>query len=865
MGGGGGEFEAAVAGRYRIVRELGHGATATVYLADDVRHDRQVAIKILRPDLTQTLAGERFLREIAIAAQLQHPHILPLLDSGSAAGSFYFVMPFADGETLRARLNRAGRLGVAETVRILADVADALVYAHGRGVIHRDIKPDNIMVSGRHAVVMDFGVAKALNAAAAADSRLTIGVAIGTPAYMAPEQATADPALDHRVDIYALGVLGYELLTGRPPFRGAVQDVLTAHLMLTPEPVTGDCPDLPAPLAELVMRCLAKNPNDRWQRAEDIVERLDPLVTPSGGMAPASMPGSTGAVRWRSRAAALVGLIGLAVVLSNLLTRRPPEPARPIRPEQLTFLGTPIEAAISPDGQFLAYVTRGTPERLFVRDLTGSAVLPLAEADRIVDLGWLATGTEVSYRQRDGDTWSVRSVQRFGGAPRVLLRAAGWLSPDGTRVALLRPSGTTVSFVSLANRDTVSAVRTDGFQWIAGAAWAPGSDRLALALSSPETGLAVIQPDGAERVILRDSVGIVAPVWDPGGAAIYYVRSRSGLDGDVMRIGVDPEGRSVGPAELVLPGLAVVSDPLRSPALATLSLSRSGELVYIRTQVSSNLARSSFPADGAAPTLASLTMGTAFYQAPTLSPDGRRLAVFKATTQGAVLGITGATGGRFDEVATAVEAGSVAWAPDGKRLAFTATWARGGLMVGILDLESGSLRRFGAGRVGHALDWLGAKVVVQGPGSRSLVLLDPATDRVVPFVTGDSTTLVFQPRASPAADRVAFMANRLPHSAGIWSHRVGDAEADWSLMQDGTGRPIRWSRDGTTLYAVEVGGDQFNRLVAVPTRGGTRRVVATFGEDVTVEDVSADGRTVIVNRLMKQSDVWLAVLPPAPR
>ena len=179
----------ALADRYRIVRELGSGATATVYLAHDDKPDRQVAIKVLRPDLTATLAGERFLREVAIAAQLQHPHILPLLDSGEAAGSVYFVMPFAEGETLRTRLARAGRLSVAETVRIMVDVADALVYAHGRGVIHRDIKPDNIMLSGRHAVVMDFGVAKALNAAGALNAGLTVGVALGTPAYMAPEHA----------------------------------------------------------------------------------------------------------------------------------------------------------------------------------------------------------------------------------------------------------------------------------------------------------------------------------------------------------------------------------------------------------------------------------------------------------------------------------------------------------------------------------------------------------------------------------------------------------------------------------------------------------------------------------------------------
>ncbi len=851
-----------LAGRYRIIRELGSGATATVYLATDLDHEREVAIKVLRPDLTASLAGERFLREIAIAARLQHPHIVPLLDSGEAAGSLYFVMPVAAGETLRARLTRMGRLGVSEATRLLADVADALVYAHAHGVIHRDIKPDNIMVSGRHAVVMDFGVAKALNAAATHDSRLTVDVAVGTPAYMAPEQAMADPSLDHRVDLYALGVLGYELLTGRPPFRGALQDVLRAHVVLTPEPVTTDCPDVPAPLADLIMRCLAKDPAERWQSAEAIVEQLDPLGT-TGGMAPALPPTVSRWRRWLPRATATALVLAGGAALLRGITRRPPMPDPPIRPEQLTYLGTPIEAAISPDGQFLAYVTRGSTQRLFVRDLTGSAVLPLGEAQRILDIGWSAGGTEVSYRQLDGDAWSVRSVPRFGGAPRVMFRGSGLLSPDGARVVQIQPSGPTLSFVALAKLVTVSVSRTDGFQWIAGAAWAPGSDRLLLALSSPETGrtgLSIIQPDGTERILVRDSMGIVAPAWGPSGTEIYYLRSRSGLDGDVMRIGVKPDGGPVGEPELVLPGLAIVSDPFRSPALATLSVSRTGALVFVRTQVSSNLARSSAQSDRGPRTLTALTMGTAHYQAPALSPDGRRLAVFKVMPQGAVLGITGVEGGTFEEVATVAEPVDIAWAADGKSLAFTASWPKGGLMAAVVDIESGRLRRIGARRIGGAVDWLGAKLVVQGPGNRSLVLLDPATDSVAPFLSGDSATLFFQPKVGPAADRVAFMANRLPGAAGIWSKLLRSGAPDWSLLREGQGRPIQWGRDGTVLYAADVGGDQFNRLIAIPIGGGTPRVVATFGPEVAVEDVTADGRTIVVNQLVKQSDVWMAAV-----
>ena len=222
---------AALADRYRIEREVGAGGMATVYLAEDLRHGRQVALKVLRPELAATLGPERFFREIQVAARLQHPHILPLHDSGEAGGFLYFVMPYVEGESLRERLARVGELPVHDAVKILVEVVDALAYAHSQGVVHRDIKPDNVMLSGRHALVTDFGVAKAVSEATGRQQLTTAGVALGTPSYMAPEQAAADPNLDHRVDIYAVGAMAYELLTGRPPFTGMTsQQILAAHV-----------------------------------------------------------------------------------------------------------------------------------------------------------------------------------------------------------------------------------------------------------------------------------------------------------------------------------------------------------------------------------------------------------------------------------------------------------------------------------------------------------------------------------------------------------------------------------------------------------------------------------------------------------
>ncbi len=278
---------AALADRYRIERELGQGGMATVYLAEDLKHRRRVAVKVLRPELAESIGGARFLREIEIAAQLTHPHILPLHDSGEAGGFLYYVMPYVDGETLRAKLLRDGALPASDAARYMREVADALAYAHAQGLVHRDIKPENVMLSGRHAMVMDFGVAKAVSDAADREGLTTVGMTLGTPAYMAPEQAVADPKIDHRADIYALGIMGYEMLSGRTPFDGrSPQQVLAAHITQAPDPLLSRAPGCPPALASLVMRCLEKRPEARPQNAGDLVAPLEGTTTPSGEQAP---------------------------------------------------------------------------------------------------------------------------------------------------------------------------------------------------------------------------------------------------------------------------------------------------------------------------------------------------------------------------------------------------------------------------------------------------------------------------------------------------------------------------------------------------------------------------------------------------
>ena len=283
------QLQASLGANYALERELGGGGMSRVFLATEKTLGRSVVVKVLPPELAHAVSVERFRREIAMSARLQHPHIVPLLTAGETEGLPYYTMPFIDGETLRARLARVGELPLVDIVRVLRDVAGALAYAHEHGVVHRDIKPENVLLTGQHALVADFGVAKALSASTTIGgaSTTSLGIALGTPAYMAPEQAAADPTMDGRADLYALGATAYEMLTGTPPFGGRnAQATLAAHATESATPVESRRPTTPPALAALVMRLLEKRPSDRPQTAQMVLDTLEGVMTTSGSMAP---------------------------------------------------------------------------------------------------------------------------------------------------------------------------------------------------------------------------------------------------------------------------------------------------------------------------------------------------------------------------------------------------------------------------------------------------------------------------------------------------------------------------------------------------------------------------------------------------
>ena len=306
----------ALAGRYHLVEEIGRGGMATVYRAQDLKHDRPVAVKVLKPHLSATIGAERFLREIGVTARLDHAHILALLDSGEAGEHLYYVMPYVDGESLRDRLHREKQLSLDDSLRIVREIADALSYAHSRGIVHRDIKPENILLSGGHARVADFGIARAISAAGG-DSITETGIAIGTPTYMSPEQASGEREVDARTDVYSLGCVLYEMLSGQPPYTGVNAEAIMARKVLGPIPSLRIVRDtIPAGVETAISKALAKVPADRFGSAAEFATALGKDGTPA----------STG---FRGRRARWIAIPALAVAAAALflITRSDDRPA----------------------------------------------------------------------------------------------------------------------------------------------------------------------------------------------------------------------------------------------------------------------------------------------------------------------------------------------------------------------------------------------------------------------------------------------------------------------------------------------------------------------------------------------------------
>ena len=521
-------LSAALADRYRIERELGQGGMATVYLAEDLKHKRKVAVKVLKPELAAVLGAERFVQEITTTAALQHPHILPLFDSGTADGFLYYVMPFIDGETLRDKLNRETQFGVDEAVKIASDVADALHYAHSHGVIHRDIKPENILLANGRPMVADFGIALAVSAAAG--GRMTeTGLSLGTPHYMSPEQATAEKEITARSDVYSLASVLYEMLAGEPPHGGgSAQQIIMKIITETPQPVTARRKSVPPNVSAAVSKALEKLPADRFGSA---AEFAGALANPHFGEAERAHAGSPMAMRRSTWAAIAVAGAALAVV-AFLLGRQANQGTdlKDVVFAQRTYVNEAVlTARFTHDGETIVYsaATEGSVPRIYVirsdypepRPLSepGMHLLSVSSKD---EMAVLVGAAYVSQRMYIG---TLARLPLGGGAPRELLagvREADW-APDGSALAIIH---------EVNGKDRlefpIGTVLFESGGYLSDLRIAPSGDRIAF-FEHPrrydDRGfVATVNLKGARTILTGDFWGLEGLAWDADGKRIVF-------------------------------------------------------------------------------------------------------------------------------------------------------------------------------------------------------------------------------------------------------------------------------------------------------------------------------------------------------
>ncbi len=875
-------LQAAVGDAFSIEKELGGGGMSRVFLAQERELERQVVVKVLPPEMAAGLNAERFRREIQLAASLQHPHIVPLLAAGHADDLVYYTMPLIEGESLRAKLAREGELPIPETVRLLRDVTDALAYAHEHGVVHRDIKPDNVLIARHHAVVTDFGVAKALSESTGKSALTSAGVALGTPAYMAPEQATADPHTDHRCDIYAVGALGYEMLTGRPPFTGATpQHVLAAQVTEAPEPVTKRRATVPAALAALMMQCLEKSPADRWQTAEELLHQLEAMATPSGGTTPAgTQPAAavTSVSRWLKWALAvgvLVAVAGIAV-----LARPGAEILTLGTVTQITFEpGLEIEPAISPDGRLVAYAAGPmSVARIYVRQSGGRPVALTADSSPPQRRPlWSPDGTRILF-ETDADLFVMPAL---GGTPRQMAKGsccAAW-SPDGRQVAYVRsprrlggsserpesiyvmpPDGGPSRYVGLVFDPHSLTWSPDG-QWLA---LVSGNDQFAAGATAlgnkGPSAIVVVPAIGGTSVPVTDNAALnVSPAWTPDSRHLLFVSNRDGAR-DVYVVRLGSSGKPAGRPSRLTTGLNAHS----------ISLSADGtRLAYSVYTSHANIWAISIPADGpiSADRATQITTGNQTVEGLTVSPDGRWL-YFDSDRSGNSDIYRMPLGGGEPQQLTTDPADDFApdVSPDGRWVAFHS------LRFGTRDIF----------------------VMPAEGGEAQRVTDDPGEERF-PYWSPDGRSLSYSLNGTRTRDGLYVISKDQSGRWGpprqVWNHPTRgtwsrDGRTLLSAWTDGIWLipavggaprhvyqppetingpepPVWWSPDGRAIYFKAVDREGRASFWALPTTGGRPRLLVRFDDPTKPSyhpNWAIDGRRFYFTINDRQSDIYVAEL-----
>ncbi len=849
---------------------------------------------MLRPELAAALGPDRFVQEIDIAAKLTHPHILGLHDCGEVDGFLYYVMPHIEGQSLRDKLAKEGELPIAEAVRILRDVVDALSEAHDHGVVHRDIKPDNILLTKHHALVTDFGVAKAVSEATGAHQLTTEGVALGTPAYMSPEQAAADKHIDHRADIYAVGVVAYELLTGRTPFLGTTpQMILSAHMTDTPEPVTKYRESVPPALEQLVMKCLEKKAADRWQSAEELLPQLEALATPSGGITPTgTMPVDRVTKRRWVMSGGAVG-VATIVVVTVLASRM-------LAPSPITVTTSNIRAvtsepgmewqpALSPDGSQVAFIAQREGKQSVVIRSTGGAAgggefVPTQGVHDAPERfpAWSPDGESVRFRvlcpSRECpwmETGRLGGSVRTTDLPRNAYKPA-W-SPDGSRVAFIANGDSIFTYSIPEDTTTLLAVAEQTVVASHSPVWSPDSRWIAYVFGGigsdvnlqggSVSSIWIVDADGGEPMrVTGDEFLDTSPAWLDDDH-LLFVSDRDGPR-EVYVVEVGPRGRR-GEARKV----AGVTAP------QAISYSIAGrKLAFPKVTVRQNIW--SYPIDSGTVSIADgypVTNENAIIQAHDVSPDGRWIAYSSNLLGNMDIYKRPIEGGNPTQIADS-PSGEIdpRWSPSGAEIAFhkqvgdeiavMVVSSAGGTPVQVASAHltwlpmwspSGLDLAFNSNQTGQFEAWVVSREAIGGPWSDAIQMSDFGCQPS--DWAPDGSGVLCNVGASPAGGFGAAASLVLLSREGedLWRYDLATGGLELQSLYQ------RFSRDGSTVYAWVRHEDGREGIWAIPVQGGEPSLVVGYvgyddAEIAAERWLSVGPDRLYVSVRQAEIDIWVA-------
>jgi serine/threonine protein kinase/sugar lactone lactonase YvrE len=857
-------LNAALAGRYAVVRELGAGGMATVYLADDLRHDRAVAIKVLRPELAATLGAERFLREIRTTAQLTHPNILPLLDSGAADGLLYYVMPYVEGESLRLRLVHEQRLPLDAALRIAQEVADALGHAHSHGVIHRDIKPENILLESGHAVVADFGIARAVRAAGG--ERLTeTGFTVGTPEYMSPEQAAGNADLDGRSDLYSLGCVLFEMLTGQTPYTGSTPLEILAQKLSEPVPrVSVGRTAAPGPVDAVLTKVLARAREDRFASASDFAAAL-------AGEPFAKLVTASTTRRRRQLAlagvAVLVAAAAVALLSRSVGVPRTSTPSIGTTTRLTTEPGVERYPSLSPDGRWVVYAGDQSGNKdIYLRAVGGEKAIDLTgDAPEDDDQpAFSADGEHIAFRsEREGG--GIFVMGRTGEAVKRVTHIGyrpTW-SPDGTQLAFatedvpLFPQN-----VEAQGELWVVDVRTEALRRIAAAdavlpSWSPHGYRIAFTRRLPANVLTIPAGGGVPVAVTNDHFTNWNPTWSPDGKYLYFASNRGGSM-NLWRVPIDEKsGKTRGTPQ-----------PITVPAtnLTQISVASDGrEIAYSSVLRTTNIQTVTF--DPVAGTVtgkpAWVTAGSRSWSSPDPSPDAQWVTYYSVDQPEGDVYVSRPDGTESRQVTGDSAVDRVPrWSPDGTWIAFFSTNRGPQVQIWKVRPDGSELRQ-----------------VTDAPGGASYHFWSPDGSRMgARRVPADTIrTYIFDPNrpwasqtpqllpAAPKALSPYYMNSWSPDGqrlCGAINPRSGILTYEFRTrrferLTDFGEWPV-WLPDSRHILFVSGGGKAFYIVDRVTKQA--RRVFTAGRDALGPPRLTRDGRHVFYSRRVTEADLWMVTL-----